>query len=233
VLPIAILAGGFATRLGEASKVKPKSLVEVNGRPFADWQMSLLKSAGYRDFVFCLSHLGEQIQTHFGDGSSFGVNIQYSFDGHKQLGTAGAIKNAIHLLGPRFAVIYGDSYLPIDYASVEEAFKVLSGSSLMTIYKNFEELDTNNVILNQNGLITYNKFFPNTQMQYIDYGLSYFQASAFDKVGHGASYDLADLCAEISENHQLVGYEVHNRFYEVGSQAGIVELTKKLRDGSA
>ncbi len=122
MLPLAILAGGFATRLGQLTTKTPKCLIKINGRPFVDWQLDLLIDSGYTDFIFCVSYKSEEVQEYLGDGSDKGVSIRYSLDGDTQLGTGGAIQKALPKLGEAFGVIYGDSYLPINYASEEQYF---------------------------------------------------------------------------------------------------------------
>ena len=128
MLPLAILAGGYSTRLGSLTKDLPKCLVEINGRPFVEWQLDLLVESGYSDFIFCISYKSEMIQEYLADGSRWGSRIRYSIDGETQLGTGGAIQKALPLLGDAFGVIYGDSYLPIDYSNVESEF--LNSNSL-------------------------------------------------------------------------------------------------------
>ena len=145
MLPIAVLLGGFATRLGELTKEKPKALIKIGGTPFIDFQLNLLKKNGYKKIVFCVSYKSKQIQDYIGDGSKFGLNVQYSFDGDTQLGTGGAIQNALGLLGEEFAVIYGDSYLPIKFAQVERFFKSSSALAVMAVYKNEDKFDLSNV----------------------------------------------------------------------------------------
>ena len=157
MLPIAILAGGLATRLGPIAKTIPKSLVKINGIPFINWQLNLLKKYGYKDFVLCLSHKSELIIDHVGNGSRFGININYSLDGNIQLGTGGAIKKALPLLGENFAVIYGDSYLPINYAEVESAFLNSKALGLMTVFRNTDKFDASNVEFLKNRIIEYKK----------------------------------------------------------------------------
>ena len=136
MLPLAILAGGYATRLGSLTKEIPKCLIEINGRAFVDWQLDLLIENGYSDFVFCLSYKSNLVQKHLGDGSARGVKIQYSFDGETQLGTGGAIQKALPKLGPVFGVIYGDSYLPINYWQVEQLF---FGNSIVCTYDSLQK----------------------------------------------------------------------------------------------
>jgi NDP-sugar pyrophosphorylase family protein len=135
-LPVAILAGGLATRLRPITEKIPKSLVTVAGRPFLSHQIELLRGQGLRHLVLCIGHLGEMIQRDFGDGSKLGVKIDYSFDGPVLLGTGGALKKALPFLGPEFFVLYGDSYLPIDFNAVAASFKQSQKQALMTVYEN-------------------------------------------------------------------------------------------------
>ena len=117
-LPVAILAGGLATRLGEITKTIPKALVEVAGEPFVVHQLALLRNAGVQRVVLCVAHLGEQIEAVLGDGRDYGIEVVYSNDGGELLGTGGALRHALPLLGDSFFVLYGDSYLICDYAAV-------------------------------------------------------------------------------------------------------------------
>src|SRR5258708_7251307 len=122
-LPVAILAGGLATRLRPVTEKIPKLLVEVAGEPFFSHQLRLLKQAGLTRIVLCVGHLGEQIVALYGDGAKWGVQIDYAFDGPKLLGTGGALIRALPKLGEAFYVLYGDSYLSIDYRTVGKAFQ--------------------------------------------------------------------------------------------------------------
>ena len=145
MLPVAILAGGLATRLRPLTETIPKSLVEINGEPFLWHQLRLLRANGIRRVVLCLSHLGEQVRDSVGEGGAFGLDIHYSLDGPTLLGTAGALKRAEPLLGGSFFVLYGDSYLPICWAAVERAFLQSGQAGLMTVYRNEGQWDTSNV----------------------------------------------------------------------------------------
>ena len=229
MLPIAILAGGLATRLGPIAKTIPKSLVKINGIPFINWQLNLLKKYGYKDFVLCLSHKSELIIDHVGNGSRFGININYSLDGNIQLGTGGAIKKALPLLGENFAVIYGDSYLPINYAEVESAFLNSKALGLMTVFRNTDKFDASNVEFLKNRIIEYKKGGSSSKMEFIDYGLTYFKSKAFKTKYLSEQFDLAKLLSELSFSQKLDGFEVFNRFYEIGSTQGIQELSIYLK----
>lgn len=228
MLPIAILAGGLGTRLGQLTQSIPKCMVLINGVPFVDWQIELLRSAGFVDFVFCLSHLSDKIQNYLQDGSKFGVRIQYSLDGELQLGTGGAIAKALPLLGTEFAVTYGDSYLPMDYSSAELFFRKSSAPGMMTVFKNYGQFDESNAKLLADGFVNYKKGTNNSQMDYIDYGLMYFRAAAFEGVSQNQPTELSTICANLSESKNLAGFEAFNRFYEIGSVGGIEALSKYL-----
>lgn len=119
---IAILAGGLATRLRPVTTTIPKSMIEVAGKPFIAHQLELVKRNNIENVVICASFLGEQIEEYLGDGKSFDLNIQYSFDGDELLGTGGALKKSLNILGDSFFVMYGDSYLSTDFQSINEYF---------------------------------------------------------------------------------------------------------------
>lgn len=185
--------------------------------------------------MLCVGHLGELIQRAIGDGSAFGVQVDYSFDGPLLLGTAGAIKNALPKLEESFLVMYGDSYLPCDYAAIAGHFESsnMAGSvagelAMMTVFRNEGRWDTSNVEFEQGKLLAYSKTNRNPHMRYIDYGLGVFRAKAFDAVPLGKPCDLAELYTDLLARNQLAAFEVTERFYEIGSTAGLRETEKFL-----
>jgi MurNAc alpha-1-phosphate uridylyltransferase len=232
MLPLAILAGGYATRLGSLTAEIPKCLIEINGRPFVDWQLDLLIKNGYSDFVFCVSYKSEAIQEYLGDGSDRGVSIQYSLDGNTQLGTGGAVQKAIPRLGDRFGVIYGDSYLPTNYVSVEQDFLSSNSGALMTVYKNQNQYDASNVKFVNGKIVNYEKGANNKDMRHIDYGITLFRSAAFRPWGDQSSFDLSEVCHQLARRGELLGFEVFERFYEIGSLQGIKEFSQYLKGTS-
>ncbi|HTV41008.1 MAG TPA: nucleotidyltransferase family protein [Candidatus Sulfotelmatobacter sp.] len=238
-IPVAILAGGLATRLRPITEKIPKSLVPVAGRPFLAHQIEFLRSRGIRRVVLCVGHLGEMIQQEFGGGEAFGIKLDYSFDspgkseaaaGPKLLGTGGAIKRALPLLGKEFFILYGDSYLPIDYAPITEFFHHSGKPGLMTVFRNDGKFDASNVVFAGGEIKVYDKKNKSPEMQYIDYGLSLFKASVFDAYAPDQPFDLADVMGKLVRERQLAGFEVAERFYEIGSHAGLAELEIYLKD---
>jgi NDP-sugar pyrophosphorylase family protein len=228
-IPVAILAGGLATRLRPITEKIPKSLVPVAGRPFLAHQLELLHARGIRRAVLCVGFLGEMIQRDFDDGSAYGVKLEYSFDGEKLLGTGGAIKRALPKLGGEFFVLYGDSYLPVDHAAILEFFHRSGKPGLMTVYRNEGRYDTSNVVFAGGEIKMYDKKVRPSEMRHIDYGLSLFKAPVFDAYPAGQVFDLAEVMGKLVRDKQLAGYEVPERFYEIGSPAGLAELEAMLK----
>lgn len=227
-IPVAILAGGLATRLRPITEKIPKSLVPVAGRPILSHQLEMLHAQGIRHAVLCIGFLGEMIQREFGD-EACGIKLDYSFDGEKLLGTGGAIKRALPKLGEEFFILYGDSYLPIPYAPVAEFFHRSDKTGLMTVYRNEGKYDASNVVFADGEIKVYDKKAKLPDMRHIDYGLSLFKSSVFETYPVDEKFDLAEVMGKLVREKQLAGYEVLERFYEMGSPAGLAELEVVLK----
>ncbi len=228
MLPVAILAGGLATRLRPLTSTIPKALVEVAGKPFIRHQLAYLKGQGISEVVMCTGYLGEMIEAEVGDGSEFGLKVSYSPDGEKLLGTGGALKRALPMLGEAFFVLYGDSFLPIDFAAVKNDFIASGKPALMTVLKNDNRWDKSNVVYRDGKLIEYNKQQTRPEMEHIDYGLSIVRREVFDNTPDQEPFDLAGLYHQLSVTGQLAGHEVYQRFYEMGSFEGLQETEAYL-----
>jgi NDP-sugar pyrophosphorylase family protein len=231
-IPVAILAGGLATRLRPITEKIPKSLIPVAGKSFLAHQLELLQSRGIRRAVLCVGYLGEMIQREFGNGSAYGIRLDYSFDGPKLLGTGGAVKRALPLLGDEFFVLYGDSYLPVDYRPIAEFFRHSGKLGCMTVYRNEGRYDTSNVVFHDGEIAVYDKKNRPPEMRHIDYGLNLFKAAVFNSYSADHPFDLAEVMSRLVHERQLAGYEVRERFYEIGSPAGLAELESLLKSKS-
>jgi len=223
MFPVAILAGGLATRLHPITQTIPKALVEVAGKPFILRQLKYLRGQGVQHVVLCVGYLGEMIQDVVGTGERFGLKVTYSHDGSPFLGTGGALKKALPLLGGYFFVLYGDSYLPVDFTEVQWVYEQSGQKALMTVLENCNRWDKSNVLFKGGRLVEYNKCAPSPDMAYIDYGLGVVAAEVFDQYPAEGHFDLADVYQTLSRQGQLAGYEVHDRFYEIGSHSGLKE----------
>jgi N-acetyl-alpha-D-muramate 1-phosphate uridylyltransferase len=228
----AILAGGLATRLRPLSETIPKSLIDVNGEPFIAHQLRLLRENQIERVVLCVGYLGEEIQEIIGDGARFDLQVEYSFDGAKLIGTAGALKGALPLLPDGFLVLYGDSYLDFDYQAAWRCFQASNKLSLMTVFANEGRWENSNVEYDGVSIISYDKQNATRHMRYVDYGLGIFKKEAFDFVPTGQPHDLARLYQGLLKQNQLAAFEVRNRFYEIGSVSGLQETRHYLASRS-
>jgi N-acetyl-alpha-D-muramate 1-phosphate uridylyltransferase len=222
-LQVAVLAGGLATRLHPITENIPKALVEVAGTPFILRQLDYLRRQGVERVVLCVGFLGEQIEATVGDGSDTGLSVSYSQDWPKMMGTGGALKKALPLLDSQFLVLYGDSYLPIDFGAVERDFLASGKPALMTVQRNVDRWDKSNVLFRDNIIVEYNKRAPTSDMRHIDYGLGAISAQVLADENTKGPFDLADIYHRLSLSGQLAGHEVHERFYEIGSHEGLAE----------
>jgi NDP-sugar pyrophosphorylase family protein len=228
-IPVALLAGGMATRLHPVTQTIPKALVQVAGRPFIEHQLDLLRTNGIADVVLCLGYLGEQVRAHLGEKPWHGVRLRYSFDGDRLLGTGGAIRQALPMLGEQFWVMYGDSYMDIDYAAVLRAFDAEPRAlGLMTILRNDGQWDKSNVIFQGGRLVRYDKKTPTADMKHIDYGAALLRRAAAMHIPAGKS-DLANLYGGLVARGEMMGYEVGRRFYEIGTPASLAEADAYLK----
>ncbi|HET7697871.1 MAG TPA: nucleotidyltransferase family protein [Vicinamibacterales bacterium] len=222
-LPVAILAGGLATRLGDVTARRPKALVEIAGRPFAEHQIVLLRRHGIHEIVFLVGHLGEMVRDAIGDGTRWGIRVRYVFDGPRPLGTGGAIRNALPALGRRFFVLYGDSYLECDYLAVARAFAESGRPALMTVCLNDNRWDRSNVRFEAGRIAAYDKSGRTPGMRHIDYGLGVFTSEVFEAYDADRAFDLAAVYQDLLARGDLAGLDIPGRFYEIGSPAGLEE----------
>ena len=234
-ITLALLAGGLAKRMRPLTKSLPKALLEVAGEPFITHQLRLLQREGIRDIVICSGYLGEKIQAFIGN-SEFCVNVSFSLDGDTLLGTGGALVKALPLLSDPFWIMYGDSYLDIDFQPVIEKFWRSGNTGLMTVLRNDNLWGRSNVLFERNRVLKYDKINPNSEMKHIDYGLGIFYKRAFDPWRSSGKFDLAEVYELLVKQEQLAGHEITKRFYEIGSKQGFEEthnyLTGLKRSGS-
>jgi len=228
--PIAVLAGGLATRMRPLTETVPKSMLEVAGEPFVAHQLRLFKKQGLTRVVLCLGHLGGAVRDFVGDGSAFGLSVSSTFDGEKLLGTAGALKKAAPLLGDVFWVVYGDSYLDVDLEPIWASFQSDERPALMTVCRNEDRWDKSNVLFRDGRIVTYDKKTTDPAKKHIDYGLLLLRRQVLDAVPAAEKADLGDVLSMLVRRGVVAGFEVGERFYEIGSQQGLRETDEKIRE---
>ncbi len=235
MIQAAILAGGKATRMGELAAERPKYLLEVADRPFADHQLSWLAQSEVDRVVLCVGYLGDQIHEFVGDGSRWGLAVDYVDDGPVLLGTGGALRRAFDegALSPVFAVLYGDSYLTVDLGEVYRDFEARRPPALMCTYRNRGRWDASNASVRDGWVSRYEKGLADPAaagMDEIDYGLSVLDRDlVLPTMPPGERVDLADVYTQLAAKGKLAAHRVEDRFYEVGSPAGLTELDAALR----
>jgi NDP-sugar pyrophosphorylase family protein len=228
MIQVTILGGGLGTRLGPLASQTPKALVPVNGRPFLAHVLDLLKEHGLTRILMCVGHHADKLEHAFGDGSAAGVQLSWHRDGPRLLGTGGALRGALGFLDDEFLVLYGDTYLDIDYGAVVRAFRNSRKPALMTLFRNSGRFDASNAVFRGGKLLRYSKRDRTEDMDYIDYGLSALRREVVEELPAGPS-DLADLYSRLVEQGRMEGFEVQ-RFYEIGTPAGLAESEEYLRD---
>ena len=225
--PLALLAGGLATRLRPLTRNLPKSMVEVAGEPFIAHQLRLIVREGISEVVICCGYLGEQIAAFVGDGAGFGCRARYSWDGARPLGTGGALRGALPLLGESFFVMYGDSYLDIAYRPVWQEFRRCGRPALMTVLAVGARRRQSNAEFAGGLVRRYDKRRRDGGMRHVDYGLGVMTAAPL-RDWPAAAFDLAEIYADLARHDRLAGYEVATRFYEIGSPEGLAETRALL-----
>ena len=225
------MAGGLGTRLQPLTHKIPKALVKVANRPFVFWQLDLIASSGIEEVVLCVGYLGEQVEKAVGKLYR-GLSIKYAYEQPGELlGTGGALKNAQQLLQHSFGVLYGDSYLEIEYNSVFEAHNRSDLPVTMAVWKNQNKYDSSNVVLSEDErhVVRYEKGRASNGLQYIDYGFSVFDKNLIEfRFRAGEPVALTSLQHELSKEKLIGAFVIHKRFYEIGSWAGLAELERYL-----
>jgi NDP-sugar pyrophosphorylase family protein len=230
VLPVAILAGGLGTRIQSVSRGLPKSLIEFNGKPFLEWQLQLLEKNKCKAVVICVGYKSDLIKNYLEGRPKSKLDIRLSHDGKYNLGTGGALIKARKYLGDAFLVLYGDSYLTVNFQEVSEYFLRLGNSGLLTVLKNNLNFERSNVYFRDKLVLQYDKNNPSNKMEYIDYGLSAFKSDAFTEFSATKRLDLSTILSQLAIQKQLAGYEVYDRYYEVGSIQGFKDFQELSKD---
>ena len=229
-MQIVILCGGLATRLGDMAKDIPKSMIEFEGKSFLEYQIENLKKHSIKDIVLCVGHLSEQIDNYFGNGKEFDVNIKYSYDRDRPLGPIGAVKNAESLLEDRFFIMYGDSYLTVDFQKVYYYFTQHSKLGLMVVYKNFDKYDKSNLIVKNNMIVAYGEKERTTDMIYIDYGTSILRKKSLDFIPKNTFCSTGQFFSNLISKKELLAFEVKERFYHIGNPDALKEFRNFIRN---
>ncbi|MHB8536619.1 MAG: sugar phosphate nucleotidyltransferase [Candidatus Dormibacteria bacterium] len=232
MLPCLVLAGGVGSRMRPITVDLPKALITVCGRPFIDLQLQRLAEAGVHDVVLSIGYLGALLRAHVGDGSQLGITVRYIDEGDRPLGTGGAVRLAVDdgAVNDAFFVLYGDSYLEVDFEAVEQAWRASRCPALMTVVRNDNRWGPSNVEYRRGLVRRYDKWHADDSMHWADYGLLVFTpATVRQHIAPLTVIDLASSLQTLSLSGNLAGLLVRRRFYEIGSPDGLRDLETHLR----
>lgn len=227
-MQIVILAGGLASRLGNLASHCPKSMIRIAGKPFLEHQIDLLRKGNVTDIILCTGHLGGQIESYFGSGVKFGVRIRYSRETGQLLGTGGCLKNAEWLLDNTFFVMYGDSYLVLDYGGIETEFRKDPECGLMVVYRNENRYDRSNVAMRDGRIVDYG-YENYLEKVFIDEGISVIRKEFLGWFERNQPFPLEALFNKVIEKRRLRAWETSQRFFEVGSLSGMEEFSRFMK----
>jgi N-acetyl-alpha-D-muramate 1-phosphate uridylyltransferase len=225
-LQAAILVGGLGTRLGSLTRTVPKPMVPVNGKPFLEHEIGLLKRSGIGDFVLCVGHLGEKVEGYFGDGRKWGVKVRYSYDGPKLMGAAGALKGAEQLLEECFFVTYGDAYLRADYLGIMRALVDSGRLGVMAVYENHNKFGLSDVVVKGGHVVRYDKGGQRAHMDWVNFGVSALRKKALAILPSGKECGEEEFYGELIKREELLAFPVENRFYEIGTPSSLREFER-------
>ena len=227
-MQVVILVGGLATRLQSITEKIPKSMIRINEKPFLEYQIELLKKSGLVDILLCAGYLGSQIKDYFGDGKKFGVSLSYSEEKQELVGTGGALKKAENLLADEFFVMYGDSYLLLDYQEIAGYFHNFHKRGLMVVYKNYSRFDKSNVIIKDGIVKIYDKEDSSPEMVYIDEGISILKKEILGDFPSEKAFALDEVFQRLIRAKELLAFQTKQRFYEIGSGQGLHDFKKLI-----
>src|SRR5487761_548032 len=219
-----ILAGGLGTRLRPLTEKVPKPMIQVNGKPFLEYEIELLKKNGVLDFVLCVGYRANVIQDHFGDGKKFGVRVSYSFEGEELLGPAGALKNAERHLEDNFIVTYGDGYLAMDYRKAWDVFVASRKLGMMVVYENHDRFGRSDLEVKSGYVTRYDKKNKSPDMVWINFGVSFLRKKALEFIPAASAFKEEEFYGKLIGRRELLAFETKERFYEIGTPASLNEF---------
>lgn len=224
-----VLAGGLGTRLGEMTRSVPKPMVPVNGRPFLEYEIALLRRSGVRDLVLCVGYLGGVVEDYFGDGQCFGVTIRYVYDFPRLLGPAGALRKAAPLLEDSFLVTYGDAYLRMDYHRMMTLLLKSHSLGVMAVYKNNNRHGKSDLEVRDGFVMRYDKKNSGKGMVWINYGVTALMKKALELIPQRGTCGEEEFYGKLVARRELLAYPVRSRFYEIGTPTSLLEFEEYVK----
>ncbi len=227
-----ILAGGAGTRLRPFTLSSPKPMVVVNGKPFLEHLIELLKNNSIKDVVILTGYLGEKIEKYFGKGERFGINIKYSYtpflNGKGEENESGIrLKKAENLLDNYFLLLYSDNYWPLQLKKLVDFFQTHPCEVLITVYSNKDNSTKNNILVDHNGyILKYDKDRKEKNLNGVDIGFFIINKKILKQLPKSNSKFERDLLPQLSEKRKLAGFLTDDKYYSI-SDLERVKITEK------
>ena len=207
-------------------------MVDVEGKPFLEYELELLRSHGIRDIVLCIGHKADVIESYFGDGARFDMNVAYSIEGAELMGTAGAVKQAEALVQDVFFLTYADSYMRMDYTAAYEAFVASGALGMMVVMPNDDGVEQSNILVRDGRVVVYDKENLTPEMRHINFGVSVLRREALSLVPAGVKYSQEDWYQDLIRNDNLAAFETRLPYYEIGSPDGLQQFRRLISEGA-
>ena len=222
------MTGGLGTRLGPLTRNIPKGLIDVGGRPFLEHLILYLRKYSIDDILFCTGYLGDQIRSYFGDGSSFGIRINYSQEAHP-LGTGGALRPALPKIQDVFFLINGDTFLPIDYNQMLDSFRNSPALMMVAVFRAEKGDSRANLRVERGGEIT---GLGGEELSYIDAGVRLVRKEIASLFPLEEVFSLEDdLYPQLIETGKINAWPIEEQYYDIGTPERIKVFEEYLGSG--
>ncbi|MBI4423386.1 MAG: HAD-IIIA family hydrolase [Elusimicrobia bacterium] len=212
-----ILAGGRGVRLRPLTETRPKPMIEFHGKPFLEYLITLLRHEGFERVLLLLGYLPEVIERHFGDGSRWGIKIDYSVTEVAD-STGRRLQLAEDRLDPCFLLMYADNYLPLNMDAMWRRFVSIGAPAMLTVYRNTDNYTRSNVAVGEDGLIAaYDKDRRAPGLQGVELGFTILHRSVMNLMPPENVSFMEEVYPRLVERRQLGAYVTDHRYYSVGS----------------
>ncbi len=212
-----ILAGGRGMRLRPLTDNTPKPMLLMNGKPFLEYLLEMLKGNGIEEVVLLVGYLPTKIQEYFGDGSKFGLQIKYSV-GDVSFETGKRLKDAESLVDENFLLLYCDNYWPLDLKKLLAYHNARDVQATVTLYTNKDNFSKSNIRLDDQGYVTlYDKSRQEKNLSGVEIGFYILDKGIFSLMPETNFSFEKEILPKLIERRQLAGYPTDHRYYSVGS----------------
>jgi histidinol-phosphate phosphatase family protein len=212
-----ILAGGRGTRLRPLTETRPKPMVEIHGKPFLEYQIEQLREQGFTKVLLLLGYLPEVVQNYFGDGSRWGIRVDYSLSAVDDE-TARRLLLARSQLDACFLLLYCDNYWPMQIDKMWARFAASDALAMITVYSNKDGYSRNSVRVGADGYVEiYDKSCATPGLQGVEISYALIDRSVVALLPETNVSVEEALYTRLAQQRQLLAYVTDHRYYSVGA----------------